>query len=81
MNTALDLKKWRAHYEQKLTPATRDAIDQAFEALRDVLKEHGVMQLANDDRAEECVAAITAYVVQSEDDAYGKKVEAFEEGP
>lgn len=44
---------------------TRIAIDVAFQAARKALEANGVKELANDDRAEELIAAIAYYVRRS----------------
>ncbi len=59
-------RDWHAVYEA-LPEAYRDAIDNAYKAMRDVLVELPC-QLYGDDRAEACVAAITRFVVASNPD-------------
>lgn len=54
-------KKWHEIYEG-LPPETREAVDDAFMAARESLKEN-FMQTAGDDRAEALVAALARYVV------------------
>lgn len=51
-------------YEQ-MTIDEQVAIDKAFTAARKALAENGIGQLANDDRAEELVAALAYYVIRS----------------
>lgn len=50
---------------QNLDVDTRIAVDIAFKAARKALLDNGIQELANDDRAEELVAAIAHYVRRS----------------
>jgi hypothetical protein len=62
--TMIDTRKMHNEYEQ-MTPDDRTAIDKAFRAARTALVDGGLGHVANDDRAEELVAAIAYYVVRS----------------
>lgn len=55
--------KWHAKYEA-LDDATRQTIDDAYTAARKQLAF--ICKPANDDRAEELVAALTKYALESE---------------
>lgn len=79
MDKTLDLHTWHQAYEAA-SAKTQQAVTDAFDACQEALRDGGLMHLAGDDRAEELIAAIYAYVVKSEDDAYGRKSKDFEEG-
>ncbi len=72
MSLTQQARRNHAIYEA-LPPAYRCAIDEAYTAMRKALVEHTepcqfVFECAGDDRAEECVSGITAYVIASNPD-------------
>jgi hypothetical protein len=67
--TSIDTQKVHSAYEQ-MTDEIRKAIDNAFTACRLSLKQDGIGQLANDDRAEELIGAIAYYVMRSENKCF-----------
>jgi len=62
--TKIDTGKMHEAYEQ-MTSDDQRAIDKAFTAARTALIDNGLGHVANDDRAEELVAAIAYYVIRS----------------
>lgn len=60
----IDTQKEHQRYEE-MDIIRRSAVDIAFKAAQKALKENGIKELANDDRAEELVAAIAYYVRRS----------------
>lgn len=58
-----DRDKFWHHIYEGLPPESRDAVDEAFRAARESLKEN-FMLTEGDDRAEALVAALTRYVVE-----------------
>lgn len=56
---------WHTRYEN-LDEKTKDAVNDAWRAARDELRHHNIV-VANDDRAEQFVAAITRYVIESKE--------------
>lgn len=61
-------EKWHDCYENSLSNVERSAVDSAYRAAVVVLKAEGI-PIANDDRAECLVAAITRFVVESRKNA------------
>jgi hypothetical protein len=66
MSMTKEATKWHGVYEE-MTPAEQEVIDGAYSEVRRVLSWDGRCP-ANDDRAEELVAAITKYYKESFND-------------
>ena len=66
MTLTAEYRKWHGYYESVASNATRSVIDNAYTAARKALRDAGY-EAANDDRAEDLIAAITQYLVQSRD--------------
>jgi hypothetical protein len=62
-----EAKKWHQVYED-MTPYEQHIIDTAYTELRRIISNNSRCTPANDDRAEELVAAITKYYKESLDD-------------
>jgi hypothetical protein len=63
--TKIDTGVEHANYEE-LPVNQKLAVDAAFTAARLALSDYGIGQLANDDRAEELIAAIAYYIRRSQ---------------
>ena len=55
---------WHDYYENNLIGEEKEAIDEAYNAVTSKIEEHD-LKTSNDDRAEELIAALTQYVVES----------------
>jgi hypothetical protein len=59
-----DWRYWHSLYEDESFPF-KNAVDKAYDAARSAIQSQGY-STANDDRAEELVAAIVRYIIESE---------------
>lgn len=55
---------WHEYYDNQLTENEKEAVDYAYESVTNIFESKGI-KVSNDDRAEELVSAITAYLIQS----------------
>jgi hypothetical protein len=62
--TNTDVRKWHDYYENNLQLNEKHCVDDSFKAIVSVFDEYGIDQ-AGDDRAEELIAAITKYLIES----------------
>lgn len=63
MSLSTDAKFWHSEY-QRADKLVRNTVDRAFTAARGAIASTG-MDTANDDRAEELIAAIMKYLTES----------------
>lgn len=59
-----DSKKWHNFYVNNLSSDEQEVVGEAYNALVTTFKSYS-MQTSGDDRAEELIAAITKYLVES----------------
>ena len=64
MTLSANTRKWHEVYES-LEGDQKDAVDEVFQDVSEILRLNG-LKTAMDDRAETLVAAITQYVVESQ---------------